>query len=121
MNSTAEKLTAADEEQKIAWPEFLGFTAFVAAVRANFRDLGFSVSQSILVGENRQFTVINNNHGRYRYVVVLSNRRGMLVLPKLNGNPERVITVEDLFKGNVVEILWPNPEDAYPDGVGVIR
>jgi hypothetical protein len=123
MNPNAAKQMNAEANSKLAWPEFLGFTAFVAAVRANFRDFGYSVSQSILVGKDRQFTVINNVHGRYRYVLVLADRRGVVILKKNNGYPELEITVEDLFKGNVVEILWPNtdPERLYPEGVGMIR
>ena len=100
-----------ERKNNMAWPSFLGYTAYVAAVRANFRDFDFSVSKSVVVGQDRQFTVIEKNHGLYRYIVVLSDRRGEVKLRAHNGYPEQIVSLEDLFRGNVSSRLWPEMRD----------
>ena len=107
-----------ESQAEIAWPSYLGYTAYVAAVRANFRDYDFSVSKSVVVGNDRQFTVIEKSKGRYRYVVVLSDRRGVVKLRAHNGYAEQTISLAELFRGNVSARLWPELANSFLDRAG---
>jgi hypothetical protein len=118
MNSTsAIKLVPEQEEQQFVWPSFLGADGLAAAVKVKIPSY-LGVGATFATKDGISFAVYSN--GRYRYVAVLANRLGYLRLEPDSTSSAREIWFGD-FLADVKGSLWTEPEDLYPDAVGVIQ